>query len=185
MNKKMDVRDFEEIDRLIQSEVDEALRAFRSWDFVKRLRTRIAADDRPVRAESFLKKAAIPAAATLLLAVSAALFLLDVHRSSGPGPIDPRTFAAVLSQLPSFSRPASVSPPGPAEEAGMFKAGGGFESALASAERRKAKEEGETSVRAGTPRVPALSMKERMEILFRDRVIERALALLTDKSKEA
>jgi len=182
MNKKMDDGDFEEIGRLIQYDVAEALRVFRSGDFGKRLRVRIAADERPVKAKSFFRRIAVPS--TALLAASAALFLLYVYRSPAPGPVHPRLFVAVLRQLPAFSRPAAEFPPGPAGVAGTSEAGGGFQSALASAERWKKEEERETPARADGPRVPVLSMKKKMEILYKDKVIERALVLLIGKSKE-
>ncbi|OGD09009.1 MAG: hypothetical protein A2Y86_05865 [Candidatus Aminicenantes bacterium RBG_13_62_12] len=185
MNKKMDDRDFEEIGRLIQNEVDEALRVFRSKDLGERLRARIAADERAVKAKSFLRKISVPAAVATLLTVSVALFLLNVHRPPAPNHVHPRLFAAVLRQLPSFSRPAAESPSSPAGEVGMSGAGGGFQSALASAERRKEEEERETPLRADGPRVPVLSLKKKMEILYKDKVIERALVLLIGKSKEA
>jgi len=182
VNKKRDDGDFEEIGRLIQNDVDGALRVFRSRDFGTRLRARIAADERAVKAKSLLRRIAVPAAA--LLAVSAALYLLNVPRPPAPGPAHPRLFAAVLRQLPSFSRPGAESPAGPAGEAGRSGAGSRFQSALASAERRK-EEARETPLRADRPRIPVLSLKKKMEILYRDRVIERALMLLTGKSKEA
>lgn len=67
----------------------------------------------------------------------------------------------------------------------MSEAGGGFESALASVERRKEEEDRETPLRADRPRVPVLNLKQKMEILYKDKVIERALVLLIGKSKEA
>jgi hypothetical protein len=185
MNKKIDDGNFEEIGRLIQNDVDEALRVFRSRDFGKRLRARIATDERPEKAKSLLRRIAVPAAAAALLAVFAALFLLYVPRPPARDPVHPRLFTAVLRQLPSFSRPAAESPSGPAGEAGMSGAGGRFQSALASAERWKEEEARETPSRADRPRVPVLSLKKKMEILYRDRVIERALALMLGKSKEA
>lgn len=67
----------------------------------------------------------------------------------------------------------------------MSEAGGGFEDALILVERRKEEEERGSSVQDGKPAAPALSMKERMKILFKDKVIERALTLIAVKSKEA
>lgn len=184
MNKKMNDADFEEIGRLIQDDVDEGLRAFRAGEFGKRLRARLAADEKAAAPKSVLRRIAVPAAA--LLAVSAALLFLNVRRSPAPGPVYPRLFAAVLRQLPSFSRaPAAGSLSGPAGAAGIPEAGGGFRSALASAERWKKEEERATPLRPDGLRVPVLSLKKKMEILYRDKVIERALALLIGKSKEA
>jgi hypothetical protein len=186
MNKKMDDADFDEIDRLIQCDVDEGLRAFRSGEFGKRLRARLAADEQAAAAKSVLRRIAVPAAAATLLAVFAALFFLNVHRSPAPGPVHPRIFAAALRHFPSFSRPpAAGSLPGQAGAAGMSEPGGGFRSALASAERWKMEEERATPPRPDGLRAPVLSLKKKMEILYRDRVIERALALLIGKSKEA
>lgn len=182
MNKKIDNGDFEEIGRLIQYDVDEALRVFRSGDFGKRMRARIAADEGAARAKSFLRRIALPSAT--LLAVCATLFLLFVHRLPAPRPAHPRLFATVLSQLPAFSRSVGEFPSGPAGVAGMSEAGGGFQSALASVERRKKEEERGTLLRPDGSRVPVLSLKRKMEILYKDKVIERALLLLIGKSKE-
>lgn len=185
MNKKMNDADFEEISRLIQDDVDEGLRAFRSGEFGKRLRARLAADEQAVAVKSILRRIAVPAAATLL-AVSAALFLLSVRRPPATNPFPPRLFAAVLRQLPAFSRPpAAGSLSSPAEAAGMPEGGAGFRSALASAERWKKEEERAIPLRPDGLRAPSLSLKKKMEILYRDKVIERALALLIGKSKEA
>ena len=185
MNKKMGARDFEEIDRLIQNDVDEALRVFRSGDFGKRLRARIVAEAGAKTARSFLRKTAIPAAAATLLAVSAALFLVNIHRPPAPTPFRPLYFEALLRQLPAFSRPAAELPSGPDRAAGMSGSGGGFLSVLASAERRKAEEEQKIISPTNRPKVPGLSLRKKMEILYKDKVIERALMILIGKIKEA
>jgi hypothetical protein len=184
MNEKMDDRDCEEIGRLIQSEIDEAIGVFRSGDFEKRLRAQIAVSEGAAAAKSVLRKIAVPAAAATLLAVSAALLFLNVHRPRALSPVHPRLFAAVLRQLPTFSRPAAEFSSRPVGVARMPEAGGGFQSALASAERRKKEEERETPLRPDRLRVPVLSLKKKMEILYKDKVIERALVLLIGKSKE-
>jgi hypothetical protein len=69
--------------------------------------------------------------------------------------------------------------------AGISGSGGGFREALASAERRKEEEERERTPRANGPRGPVLSLKEKMTILYKDKVIERGLMRLIGKSKEA
>jgi hypothetical protein len=66
----------------------------------------------------------------------------------------------------------------------MSEAGGGFQSALALAERWKKEEERETPLRLDGLRVPSLSLKKKMEILYKDKVIERVLVVLIGKSKE-
>lgn len=180
MNKKIDTRDFERVDLLIQDEIDEALDVFRSKDFETRLRNRIAADDRAVAGKPFLMKIAVSAAAVLLLA--GALVLIVTDRSPTPGPVDPGLFATVLSQFPSLSRSVAGPFPDPGEDGRISGAGRGFERILASAGRLEEKERGGPMARTIRLKVPALSMKRRMEILFKDKVIERALRLIAVKS---
>jgi hypothetical protein len=185
MNKKIDARDFEEIERMILNEVGEALEVFRARDFDRRLRTGIMAGDRTARPSPFLRRIAVPAAAAFLLAVSAAWLLLDSRRPPARDPIDPRDFAAVLSLLPALSQSTSELPPGPAGAAGEPAGGAGFESVLVAARAWMKDEKGKTSASAAGPKAPALSMKEMIKILFRDKVIERVLMSLTYRSKEA
>jgi hypothetical protein len=132
-----------------------------------------------------LERLALPAAAGLVLAVSAVLVFLAIHRPSTPAPAGPGLFAAVLGRFPSLSGPATGPPAGLGGGERISEAAGGFENALVLAERRKGEEERGTPARAGKPAARALSMKERMKILFKDKVIERALTALAVKSKEA
>jgi hypothetical protein len=180
MNKNVDSRDFEAMGRLIEGEIQEALDAYRAGDPEKRLRGRIAWGAGPVRTKPSLVKAAVPA---VLAAALGAVLLIVITRPRALPPIDPGDIVAVLSRFPSMSRPAAEA--SPARRAGIAEAAGVFEHALAAAGRWKEEEERKTPVRDVLPDVPAYSMKERMKILLEDKVIERALALLTEKSKEA
>jgi hypothetical protein len=178
MNKKTDVQDFEEIDRLIHDEVGQALKKFRAGDFEGRVRRRIVAEPGPAKGIAFLAKIAVPVAAILVLAISAAVYIFNPSRSSLPAPIDPGDFAAVLSRFPSFSRPLSELPSRAAAEAVLSEAGRAFTSVLASAGGADQGERGSeeaSPIRTAPPRAARLTMRERMEILFRDKVIERVL----------
>jgi len=185
MNRKTDAREFEEIERLIRTEIGEALKVSRSPERETRLRKRIDQETMAVRAKSTVERLALPAAASLILAVSAVLVFLVIHRRPAPAPVDSSLFAEVLGRFPSLSGPVAGPPSGPGGEELLSEAGGGFEKALVWAERRKEEDERGTPVRSGKMAAPALSMKERMEILFKDKVIERTLTLLAVKSKEA
>ncbi|MGZ5453935.1 MAG: hypothetical protein ACXW2R_07015 [Candidatus Aminicenantales bacterium] len=185
MNKKIDARDFEEIERLIRTEIGEALNVSRSPEREARLRKRIDLETKAARAKSTVERLVLPAAASLILAVFAVLVFVVILRPPAPAPVDSGLFAEVLGRFLSLSGPAARPPSGLGGEERMSEAGGGFERALALAERRKAEDERGTPVRPGKPAAPALSMKERMEILFKDKVIERALTALAAKSKEA
>jgi hypothetical protein len=67
----------------------------------------------------------------------------------------------------------------------MFRdGGGGFETALAAA-RSSGGTDRSSEIGAGPAKAPSLSLSERMRILYKDKVIERALMLLINKTKEA
>ena len=160
MNKKIDARDFEEIERLIRTEVGEALEVSRMPERATRLRERLDLETKAVRAKSTLQRLALPAAASLILAVSAVLVFLVIHRRPAPAPVDSSLFAEVLGRFPSLSGPVAGPSSGPGGEVRMSEAGGGFEKALVWAERRKEEDKRETPVQSSKMAARALSMKE-------------------------
>ena len=177
MSKKIEPQDLEKIDRLIHVEVGQALEKFRMGDSESRVRRCIAAGPRPAKGITFPAKIAVPVAAVLVLAISAAVYIFNPSRSPLPAPIDPGDFAAVLSRFPSFSRPSSE-PLSRTAEAVLSEAGRAFTSVLASAGGAEQGKQGAAEgrpVRTAPPRAARLTMRERMEILFRDKVIERVL----------
>jgi len=187
MGKSIEPQDLEKIDRLVHAEVVQALEKFRAGDFEGRVYRRIAAEPRPAKGIMFPAKIAVLVAAVLVLAISAAVTIFNPSRSPLPVPIDPGDFAAVLSRLPSFSRPASELPSRPAAEAFLSEAGRAFTSVLASAGGAEQAEQGAEeghAVRPAPPRPAPLTMRKRMEILFRDKVIERVLLSCAHRTKE-
>jgi len=177
--------DFGAIESLIRAEVDGALEEFRSGDFEGRVRRRLAAGDRPGRVRTFPMKVAVPAAAALLIAVSAVLLVRDARRPSAPRAVDARDFEAALRRLPAFSGEAPELPSAPAGLARESGAGRALAAALAAAGARAAEGSKDVPVGAAPGRSRALTMKERMKILFQDKVIERVLARWADRLKEA
>jgi len=185
MNKNIEPQDFERVDRLLQNEIAEALDVFRSKDFEKRLRSRIAAEGKPVRTSPLLLKLAIPAAAALLIAVSAVLLVRDASRLSVPGAVDARDFEAALRRLPAFSGEAPELPSVPVGLSRESGAGRVLAGVLAAAGTPPAEGAKDAPVGAAPGRSRALTMKERMKILFQDKVIERVLARWAYRLKEA
>jgi hypothetical protein len=186
--KKVELPDLEEIDRLIGADVGRALETFRAGDFEGRVRRRIAAEPRPAKGITSLAKIAVPVAAVLALALAGAIYIFDHGRSPQSAPIDPGDFAAVLSRLPSLSRPSSEPPSRPDAETALAEAGRAFAGVIAAARGAEQGGQGETAgspVRPAPPRAAPLTMRERMEILFRDKVIERVLLSCAHRSKEA
>jgi len=186
MIDKIEPRDYEEIDRLIRSEVDQAIERFQAGDFEARVRRRLAAEEEPVRrGASLLLKIAVPAAAVLALVLTAAVLIFDpgpapVRIGTGAGPI-----AAVLRELPPFSGSAPDLPAGPAGGTQVPGTGGAIASILSAAGAGKEGQEGPGPIRPDVQKVAPLTMKKRMEILFRDKVIERVLTSWAAKAKEA
>jgi hypothetical protein len=176
MSRKVDLRDLETVDRLVRTEIEEGLATFRADGAEARLRTRIAAGPGPVRRRP-LASMAVP----ILLATSAAViaFLL-VTLPPDRRPIDARDFMTVLLRSPALARPSAEASQGPMSRDG----GGGFERALAAA-RSSGGTERSSETGAGPAKAPSLSLSERMRILYKDKVIERALMLLINKTKEA
>lgn len=187
MTEKIESREYEEIESLVRSEVDQGLEKFRAGDFEARVRRRLAAEKKPARRRvPLLVKLAVPAAAVLLLVLVAAVYR-NLVPSQGPvrPPIDASAIAAVLRELPPFSGPAPELAAGPAGGTEAPRTGGAIESVIGAAVAGAAVEAGPDPARAGLPKVAPLTMKKRMEILFKDKVIERVLISWAVRAKEA
>jgi hypothetical protein len=176
MNRKVDIRDLETVDRLVQAEIEEGLAAFRAGGAESGLRALVSAGPGPVRRRRLLANAAVP-----ILLTAMAVALIVVTRPPARRPIDARDFMTVLLRSPSLVRIRAGSSPGP----GPRDTVGGFERALAAAGRSGGGTERASEAGEGLAKAPSLSPSDRMRILYKDKVIERALTLLISKSKEA
>jgi hypothetical protein len=177
MNRKLDVRDLETVDRLVQAEIEEGLAAFRAGGAEPRLRALVAAGPWPARRRRPHAKASVP---ILLAAAAAAVAVIVVTSPPAPRPIDARDLMAVLLRSPSLAQFRARAFPEPV----THDANGGFERVL-SAGRSGGGTVGASGTGEGPDKVPSLSPSDRMRILYKDKVIERALTLLISKSKEA
>lgn len=184
MNKTTAPEDFREIDRLVRAEVEEALARFRAGDFEGKVRRRVSAEPLPGRWASLPAKLALPAAAALALLVLASVYLFDPGRPPLRTAIDAGPIAAVLRDLQPFAASAPEPAAGPAGEMGIPGSGGAIASALEAAGPWNDRGAGPDAVGAGALKGTPLTMKKRMEILFKDKVIERVLLSCAPKSKE-
>jgi hypothetical protein len=182
MKKTIAPEDFEEIDRLVRAEVEEALAHFRAGDFERRVRRRALAEAGPARGIGPLAKFAIPAAAVLVLVVLASVLFFSPSRPPLRIPIEPADFTAVLSLLPAFSAPSPETSPQPSGEADLSPAGRMFTKVFSTIGEGWRAEP--VAVESDLRRAAPLTMKERMKILFKDRVIERVFVSRAPKSKE-
>lgn len=186
MKKKSADHEFEEISSLIRDEEKAALNDFRSRDFRGSVMRKWREVRQDVTPRPKLRRMAVWASAAALPVVAVAVFFLVRQASVPELQPDFRALASVLGALPggvSLSREEPVGPgdPGPLDASSLAQS---VRSALAVAETTMRLEE----VRASSPEpaaaVTRLSLYKKMEILYKDRVIERALLALKDPSKE-
>ncbi|MGB7294635.1 MAG: hypothetical protein WBC70_03530 [Candidatus Aminicenantales bacterium] len=184
MKDELSDHEFEGISALIRKEEEAALAFFRTRNFRGRLESRLkpAAGNamRPSRSLAW----AVPVLATVLVAIVAGTyFLLTRHPVAEPAR-EFKTLASALAQLPGFSPSPGRERTPPPEKTGSFLVAETVRQVLVKAEQTKQEKEQSVSVPAGTGEVPRLSPDQRMEILFKERAIERALLLFKNDSKE-
>lgn len=185
MDKRASGQGFDEISHLIRSEKEAALAAFRSGDFRSRVRRRWRETGESAPA-SKVRPAAVAAAAAAMLVVAAA-FIFLVRQPPGTGRRPGfQTLASVLGALPggvTLSREETMAPAAsdltvPAALAVSLR------SVLVVAQGTVRGERTPESVSGRAAPVTRTSLFRKMEILFRDRVIERTFLSLRDPSKE-
>jgi hypothetical protein len=175
--------DFERVSALIEKEEEDGLAFFRARDFRQGIERRLEAVGRK-EATSLLRTRAVPVLAIVLVAVLAGAYFLLVRRPAAAPAPEFKTLASALAQLPGLSPSPGWELPVPAEKAGTFGVAESVRQALVRAEQSKSEEGKSFSVPMDKGEVPRLSLDEKMEILFQEKVIERALLLFSTDSKE-
>jgi hypothetical protein len=171
---------------VIRAEKEAALAAFRASDFESKVRKRwLECGKSPARRPAPRLTLVMVAAGALLLVVAGVLFLGRPRPAARPGQ-GISSLASVLSTLPG-SAALGGGTPASGTEAARYDASvlaRSVGAALAVPEAGQDDRETIPSVRekAGTGR--GLSLYRKMEILFKDRVIERALLALNKPDKE-
>ncbi len=183
MTKDKDEVRFEEVARLIRGEEDLALEEFRRSGFPARLKSRLdAGPGEPVPGPD-RRRALLPVSALALTIVILGAAAVAVFHTSRPL-LDTRAFRAVLRVLEEA----------PALQPGSFAGPSGAEAAapdfswadpLARLLGRFGRRDSATGPASAPPPAGPLGRRERMRLLFGDRVIERALVIITEKPKEA
>ena len=186
MARKIEPGDLEAIDRLIRDEVAQALGRFRAGDFEGRVRRRLAAEAGPTcrRPMPWMQTAVWVSAALWLAVAVTSIVLVITNRPSVRAPIDAGPIAAVLGELPPFAGSAPEPAAGPAGETAIPGAGRAIASVLEATGAGKDRRAGPGTIGGGAPKAAPLTMKKRMEILFKDKVIERVLLSCASRSKE-
>ena len=186
MAEKPESREVERISTLIRDEKEAALAAFRDRDFPGRVMKEWRAARREAPPAPQVRPVFVAAVALVLLVAAVSALLLVLRAPAPRGRPGGGVLASVLGALPGGATVARAEPAGRAE-AGAQGSGGLTGSVLAAvtAEERTGREGGESVSPVPPPAAaPRLSLRRKMKILFGDRVIERALILLKETSKE-
>ncbi len=184
MKNEQTNHDFETISALIRKEEEDGLAFFRMRNFRDRVETRLKEQAGGKRPLIFPRARAVSVVATVLaVMIIGVLFSLLKHPGAGPPP-EFRSLASALGRLPGFSQPPGLDWTMPRGQTGTSQLAESVREVLVSAEKIKRDAEQEVTIPAGPVKVPRLSLDQKMEILFKERAIERALLLFKGNSKE-
>lgn len=184
MKNRLKDRDFEDISTLIREEEEKALAIFRTRNFRANLESRLKEAAAGKKAYLHLRTRALPAVAGILVFIVAGIVFLVLRQpASGPRP-ELQTFTSTLGQLPGFSHTPWREWIAPAGQTETSRLAVFVHQVLISAGQIKQGEERRISATGGTGKIPRLSIDQKMEILFKERAIERALLILKIDSRE-
>ena len=182
-NKHMD-RSYEDISALIREEEEEALAVFRARNFRVRLEARLKEAAAGEKLNLYPRTRIVPALTGILVFIVAGIIFL-VLRQPAPSPLPEfKAFTYALGQLPGFSHPPRKEWTAPAGRTETSRLAESVRLVLVSAGQTKQGEERRISTTRGTGKTPRLSIEQRLEILFKERAIERALFRLKNDSRE-
>lgn len=178
---------FEDVERLLRREEDLALEEFRRSGFQARVRSRLDAVPGepvpgPVRRRALLPVSAL--ALTIVVLGAAAVFVFRPAASL----MNARAYRAVVEVLeegPAFQPAISVEPSGAAATGSDFSWADPLARLLARFGRRDSATGPASALPPAARTSSPLGRRERMRLLFGDKVIERALVILIEKTKEA
>jgi hypothetical protein len=186
MEKNSDEVRFEEVERLIRIEEEMALAEFRRSGFPGRVKARLEElpgrrDTSPIRRKIFS-----PVPVLVLTLVVLGAVAVTVFRASAPL-MNARAYRAVLEVLeeaPAFQPASSVRPARTAATGSDFSWADPLARLLSRIDKQSsAAGPGSSPPPSGRTSAP-LSRRERMRLLYGDKVIERALILISEKAKE-
>ena len=174
---------FEEISALIKQEEEDALAFFRTRNFKDRLEIRLQ-ETGGRKPPVLFRRMAVPVLTAVLVLVIAGIFFFILKRPGAVPPSESTALATALRQLPGFSHPPAWEWTVAPGQTGTSRLAESVRLVLVAAEQMKKEKEQRVSIPARAGKVPRLSPDQKMEILFKERVIERVLLLFRDDSKE-
>jgi hypothetical protein len=186
MERPRSEAEFAEVEKLIRREEDRALRVFRQTDFAARVKERLQVHSEKKRPSPRIRRVLVPALIFgLLAAVIVVIILTNIpKRPSILGAAQAEALLSVLGEAPEIQ----LSPALEISSHPDIRPSSSFSSSIAEAltlvEERNEKMERPLPPPSWRENTPHFSLKDKMKILYQDRVIERALILITEKSEE-
>jgi len=183
MGEKWDDPEFKDITELIREDKEQALQSLRQGNFEQKIRSRVAA--LPIREHGFFEhQMVVPASIAALFLVAAGAVLLFSRRPTTVPQSGPSPMTVILRELPGISDLATPRESLPAGAPHAFGVARAVRTVLALATQQKEEEERKSFVPGSFPKVPHLSLEKKMEILFKEKPIERVLVSILRKSEE-
>jgi hypothetical protein len=183
MVEKRDDREFNDIADLICEDKRRALKIFRQGNFDQKVQKRLAAG--PVRKHKlFDHNMIVPASVAALILIAAGLTLLLLRRPREVSQTGPSRMAAILSEWSGISELTLSREGVPAEATHLSAMAQVVQKVLMLAAKDKEAEERKSLVPSGLPKAPHLSLEKKMEILLKEKAIERVLVSIIEKNKE-
>lgn len=179
----------DELQTLIREDQDRALAAFRTGNFDARVRARIAETEKgPRRRPLVLTNVRAHAVGTALVIFAAVVAAAIMFWPKRPSPLLTANYVEALwtaldgsPGVKVLSGPAASEAAGPKRQSGLPIS---FERTLSLLQAQKQARENEAASSPAEKPAPPLSFRDKVRILYRDKVIERALLLALEKSKE-
>jgi hypothetical protein len=186
MERPKNEAEFAEVEELIRREEDRALRVFRQTDFAARVKERLQTRSEKKPPSPRIQRVLVPALSFGLLAVViVAVILTNISkRPSILTAAQVEALLSVLSEAPEIhlSSAPDISSPGDIRPSSSFSSL--IAEALTSIEERNEELERPLPPPSWRENTPRFSLRDKMRILYQDRVIERALVLITEKLEE-
>jgi hypothetical protein len=183
MIEKRDNPEFQEIAGLIREEKEQALQTFRRGDFEQKVRKQLATVPMG-KHKLFEHSMIVPASVAALIVVAGGLTLLFLRRPAAVSQTGPGRMAAILSEWPGISELTLSSEGVPAETTRLSAMAQAVQKVLMLAAKEKEGEEQKSLVPNVLPKVPHLSLEKKMEILLKEKAVERVLVSILEKNKE-
>ncbi len=186
MERPKNEAEFAEVEELIRREEDRALRVFRQTDFAARVKERLLAHSEKKRPSPRIRWILVPALGFGLLAVVIVVVIL-INIPKRPSILSAAQVDALLSVL---SEAPDIHPSSALDISSRpdVRPSSSFSSSIAEAltliEKRNEEMERLLPPPSWRENTPRFSLRDKMRILYQDRVIERALVLITEKSEE-